>query len=141
MTSIFSRIIAGELPGRFVWSDERCVGMVDIRPLARGHVLVIPRDEIDHWLDLPADLAGHLMAVAHAIGRAQQQAFSPPRVGLMIAGFEVPHTHVHVVPMHSMANLDFANADTAADPAELDAVTTTLREVLRGHGHGASVPG
>lgn len=140
MSSIFTRIIAGEIPARFVWTDESCVAFTDVRPLHRGHVLVVPRVEIDHWIDLPVDLAAHLMEVAHAIGRAQQEAFAPARVGLMIAGFEVPHTHIHVVPIDSMANLDFAHADTSPDPADLDAVAETLRATLRSHGHEAHVP-
>ncbi len=140
MASIFSRIIAGEIPGRFVWSDDRCVVMVDIRPLARGHVLVIPRDEIDEWSDLPVGLAGHLMQVAHAVSRAQREVFPCARVGLIIAGFEVPHAHIHVVPMDSMSNLDFGNADPAARPDDLDQVTVELRRALVEQGHGAVVP-
>ena len=138
--SIYTRIIAGEIPGRFVWRDDRAVAIVDIRPLNRGHCLVIPVEQIDHWLDLPAELASHLTLVAQAVGRAVQEAFSPLRVGLMIAGFEVPHTHLHVVPVGSMHHLDFAQADTAPDPADLDTVAATLRATLRDHGHGTNVP-
>lgn len=140
MPSIYSRIIAGEIPGRFVWRDDRAVAIVDIRPLNRGHCLVIPIEEIDHWIDLPADLAAHLFTVAGHIGRAQQAVFGPKRVGLMIAGFEVPHTHLHVVPMEGMRHLDFAQADTGADPADLDAVAEALRAELRRAGHGDHVP-
>ncbi len=140
MTTIFTRIIDGEIPARFVWVDDDCVAFTDVRPLHRGHVLVVPRAEIDHWVDLPPDLAAHLMRVAHAIGRAQNEAFGASRIGLMIAGFEVPHTHLHVVPVDTMADLDFARADTSPDPADLDAVAHTLRRILTEHGHGAHVP-
>ena len=75
MTTVFSRIIAGEIPGRFVWSDDRCAAFLTIEPLQPGHVLVVPREEISHWVDLPTDLAGHVFAVAQTIGKAQQQAF------------------------------------------------------------------
>jgi histidine triad (HIT) family protein len=139
--SIYTRIIAGEIPGRFVWRDDRAVAIVDIRPLHRGHCLVIPIEQIDHWIDVPEDLAAHLMTVARAIGRALQEAFSPLRVGLMIAGFEVPHTHLHVVPVEGMQHLDFGQADTAANAEDLDRVAATVRTTLRTHGHGASVPG
>ncbi|HLS62842.1 MAG TPA: HIT family protein, partial [Ruania sp.] len=101
MATVFSRIIAGEIPGRFVWSDHRCAGFLTIEPLQPGHVLVVPREEIGHWVDLPADLAGHLFAVAQSIGKAQQQAFDPVRIGLLIQGYEVPHAHVHVWPSRS----------------------------------------
>jgi histidine triad (HIT) family protein len=133
--SIYSRIIAGEIPGRFIWRDDRAVAIVDIRPLNRGHCLVIPVEQVDHWIDLPEDLAAHLMGVAGAVGRAQQEVFSPARIGLMIAGFEVPHTHLHVVPMGGMRHLDFGQADPDPDPGDLDEVATLLRSALRSHGH------
>ena len=126
MASIYTRIIDGEIPGRFIWRDDICVSFLDIRPLARGHALVVPRVEVDQWTDLPADTAAHLMTVAHSIGNAQKTLLSPARIGLMIAGFEVPHVHVHVVPMDSMAALDFAQADTDPDQDDLDG----LREML-----------
>ena len=139
MPTIYTRIIDGEIPGRFLWQDDRCVSFLDIRPLAHGHALVVPRDEIDQWTDLPADLAAHLMTVAHAIGGVQKAILEPARVGLMIAGFEVPHVHVHVVPMNSMAALDFSQADASPDQDALDAVRTQLSDGLRAAGHAAAV--
>lgn len=131
MPSIFTRIIDGEIPGRFVWRDDVCVAFLDVRPLNRGHVLVVPRAEIDHWVDLDPAVAAHLMTVAQRVAAAQQAAgLAPGRVGLMIAGFEVPHVHVHIVPISSMAHLDFALADTSPDPSELDAVADRLRAHL-----------
>lgn len=139
MASIFTRIIAGDIPGRLVWDDDQCVVMVDIRPLHRGHCLVIPKAEVDHWVDLDPGTATHLMEVARHIGRAQQQAFPSQRIGLLIAGFEVPHTHVHVVPVDDMGDLDFRNADPSVDAAELDRVADELRAQLRADGHDARV--
>ena len=131
MPSIFTRIIEGEIPGRFVWRDDTCVAFLDVRPLNRGHVLVVPRAEVDHWVDLDPDTVIQLMAVAHKVAAAQQAAgLTPDRVGLMIAGFEVPHVHVHVVPISTMAHLDFSQADTSPDPADLDAVADLLREQI-----------
>jgi histidine triad (HIT) family protein len=132
MPSIFTRIIQGEIPGRILHEDDRSFAMLDIRPLHPGHALVIPKEEIDQWTDLPADLAAHLMEVAHRLGRAQKAVVTCERVGLMIAGFEVPHTHVHVVPMQSMANLDFRNADVSPKADELDAMAELLRAELDG---------
>ena len=110
MSSIFSKIIAGEIPGRFVWKDEKCVAFMDIMPASHGHLLVVPREEIDRWPDLPPELAAHLFAVAHKISQALDQAFDKDRVALMIAGFDVPHTHIHLFPADSMAEYDPANA-------------------------------
>jgi histidine triad (HIT) family protein len=135
VATIFTRIIDGEIPGRFLWKDDVCVAFLDVRPLAPGHALVVPRAEVDHWTDLDATTAGHLMTVAHAVGRAQMEVVAPNRIGLMIAGFEVPHVHVHVVPMDTMANLDFSNADTSPDAGALDALHTRLVEALRAAGH------
>ena len=134
MPTVFTRILDGELPGRFVWKDELCAAFLSIAPLRPGHTLVVPRAEVDHWIDLPTATATHLMAVAQAIGKAQQAAFEPSRVGLMIAGFEVPHVHVHVVPVMGMQDLDFANADGRAEPAALDAAADQLRASLRAQG-------
>ena len=135
MATLFTRIIDGELPGRFVWRDERCVGFTTIAPLQPGHTLVVPIAEIDHWLDLDADLAAHLFAVAQTIGQAQMAAFSPARVGLIIAGLEVPHTHLHVIPIESEADLDFARAEHDPAPEALDAAAERLRAALREAGH------
>jgi len=135
MPSVFSRIIAGELPGRFVWRDERCVAFLSIGPLQPGHTLVVPVEEVDHWIDLAPDLLVHIMGVAHEIGRALDVAYRPERVGMMIAGLEVPHVHVHLVPIGSVHDLDFANADLDADPRALDAAATTIRDALRDLGH------
>jgi histidine triad (HIT) family protein len=139
MGSIFSRIIGGEIPGRFVWRDDRAVAFLDVRPLAPGHTLVVPVAEVDHWTDLDADLAAHLMRVSHAVGNAQRTVFAPERVGLMIAGFEVPHVHVHVIPAASMGAFDFTKADPNADAAALDGHADALRQALREAGHGSVV--
>ena len=77
MTTVFTRIINGEIPGTFVWRDDRCVAFMSINPLARGHVLVVPIEEIDHWIDADPELCAHLFAVAHEIGRAVDRAFHP----------------------------------------------------------------
>jgi histidine triad (HIT) family protein len=130
MPTVFSRIVAGELPARFVWKDERCVAFLSHRPLRPGHTLVVPRDEVDHWLDLDPELLGHLMAVARNLGRALQRGFRPTRVGMMIAGLEVPHVHIHLVPIHSLHDLDFAQQDPNPEPAEMDRAAATIRASL-----------
>lgn len=134
MTTLFTRIIDGELPGRFVWRDEEVVAFLTINPITPGHTLVVPRAEIDHWLDLPTELAERCMAVAQAIGQAQMAAFSPRRIGLIIAGLEVPHTHLHLVPIDTEADLSFAKADPSPDPAALDDAAERLRAALRAQG-------
>jgi len=135
MPTLFSRIIRGEIPGRFIWRDERCVAFLTIAPLAAGHTLVVPIEEVDHWIDLDPDLASHLILVAQKIGRAQQEVFQPVKVGVLVVGEEVPHTHLHLVPFHSLAQLDLANADHDPDPSALDQAADQLRRALRAAGH------
>lgn len=132
MPTIFTRIIQGEIPGTFVWRDDRCVAFLSINPLRRGHTLVVPRDEIDHWIDCPPGLRDHLFDVAQRIARAQQAAFRPRRIGLMIAGLEVPHLHLHVVPIEGVHDLDFANAAPHVETEELERAADAIRAELRG---------
>ncbi|MEP7045131.1 MAG: HIT family protein [Ilumatobacteraceae bacterium] len=130
MSTIFSRIIAGEIPGTFVYRDERCVAFMSINPLARGHALVVPVAEIDHWIDAPPDLVQHLFAVVHRIGLAQKQAFACERVGVIVAGYEVPHAHIHVIPTNDISELSFANAAPTVDGHDMDAAASAIREAL-----------
>ena len=131
MSTIFTRIINGEIPGTFVYRDEQCVAFLSINPLSHGHTLVVPIAEVDHWVDLPAELAAHLFEVSYRIGRAQQVAFQCQRVGLVIAGYEVPHAHVHLVPSEHMGHLNFANAATTMERAELDDAALAIRVALQ----------
>ena len=130
MASVFSRIIAGELPGRFVHEDAHTVAFLSIEPLQPGHTLVVPRAESDHWLDLPPDLLDSLMRSSQHVGAGIQRAFRPTKVGMMLAGLEVPHVHVHLVPIATVRDMDFANADRAPDPAALDDAAERIRAAL-----------
>jgi len=135
MPTLFTKIINGELPGRFLWKDDRCVVFLSIQPLSPGHALVVPRAEVDHWLDLDGDLAAHLMQVAHHVGKGLQQAFNPVKVGLIIAGLEVPHVHLHLVPIRTLQDLNFANQDMNAKPEDLDRAAEQARSALRELGY------
>jgi histidine triad (HIT) family protein len=129
--SIFSQIIAGDLPATFVWKDDRAVAFLSIAPMMPGHTLVVPRDEVDHWIDLEPELAAHLFTVAQTIGRAQDLEWKPRRIGVLIVGEEVPHAHLHVVPINNPGELSFAHVDASPDPAALADAATRLRARLR----------
>ena len=131
MASVFSRIIAGELPAYFVWKDDKCVAFLSNRPLRPGHTLVVPRLEVDHWIDLDVDLLSHLVVTSQAIGKAQMAGFKPARIGMMLAGLEVPHVHFHVVPIRGVHDLDFGNQDPNPDPAMMTQAAETMRTELR----------
>jgi histidine triad (HIT) family protein len=142
MTSLFTKIINGEIPGRFVWKDDRCVAFLTIAPLRPGHVLVVPRDEVDHWIDLSPELAAHLIHVSQVIARAIQDEFQPVKVGLTIIGLEVRHVHIHLVPINAIADMTFGNEDkSAAEPAALDAAADKLRQRLSAAGRPEAVSG
>lgn len=134
VATLFTKIIAGDLPGTFVWRDDRCVAFLSIQPLRDGHTLVVPRDEIDHWLDCPSDLRAHLMEVAATLGGAIDAVWQPDKVGLMIAGLEVPHLHLHLVPIWDVHDLDFSRARDATRE-ELDESARRIRQALRAAGH------
>lgn len=136
MATVFTKIIEGELPGRFVWRDEHAVAFLSINPLTTGHVLVVPTDEVDHWIDLEPGTWAHLNQVVRSVGRAVDRAFDCARVGTVIAGFEVPHVHVHVLPVDEMDDFDFRNAATDPDPAVLDDAAARIRAALLELGHG-----
>lgn len=135
MASVFTMIIDGDLPGRFVWQDDRCVAFLSINPMAPGHTLVVPREEVDHWIDLDEGLARHLMEVSQKIGNALNYGFKPNKVAMMIAGLEVPHAHIHLVPIEGMHDLDADRADLAPNPDALDAAADRVRAALRALNH------
>ena len=126
---MFTKIITGEFPGRFVWRDDDVVAFLTIAPIRPGHVLVVPVREVDKWTDLDPSTWARLNEVALHIGRALESSFACERVGTIIAGLEVPHCHMHLIPIDTMADLDFAKADASAD---------RIRGALRAAGHTAA---
>ncbi|WP_341938417.1 HIT family protein [Marinimicrobium sp. C2-29] len=134
MPSVFSKIIAGDIPGHFVWKDDQAVVFMTIEPIREGHVLVVPREEVDHWDDLPPALLAHLIKVSQAVAKGLKEAYPAKRVGMMIAGLEVPHTHIHLAPMDSMGDLSFEHAHSV-EAAALAAAAKRIRAVLVKQGH------
>jgi histidine triad (HIT) family protein len=130
MSTIFTKIINGNIPGTFVHRDDQCVVFMSINPMAAGHALVVPIEEIDHWIDASPVLASHLFEVSHRVGLAQQQAFGCEKVGMMIAGYEVPHAHIHLVPTNNMSELSFANAAASVDRDDLEAWASRITAAL-----------
>ncbi|WP_165066700.1 HIT family protein [Marisediminicola senii] len=140
MPSVFTRIMRGELPGRFIWQDDTAVAFLTIEPRSPGHTLVVPRQEVDRWLDVGEKTMAHLMSIAHKVGEAQRDEWQSDRAGLMIEGYMVPHLHIHVWPSWSPREFHPSGIDRAAGSLELDAAAIRLRARMRAHGHGAFVP-
>jgi len=139
VSTVFTKIIAGEIPGRFAYADDRCVVFATIEPIAPGHMLVVPRVEVDSFVDADDDLLGQMMIVSKRIGLAQQLAYPGTRAVMMIAGFDVPHLHFHVCPVVQQSAMTFARAH-AASPADLDAACESVRAALIELGYGDFVP-
>lgn len=127
--SIFARIMAGEIPCEKILEDDRFFAFLDIRPIAPGHTLVVPRAQVDKLYDLgPEDLAAFLPFAAR-VSRALEKAVPCARVGMLVAGFEVPHAHLHLVPVNGEGELSFAHAKPAAKE-DLAAVGAKIRAAL-----------
>lgn len=140
MSTLFTKILNGEIPGRFVWREPDVAAFLTTGPLADGHTLVVPTEEVDRWTDASPETLAKVMEVARRIGAVQLEVFPAERAGLIVAGYEINHFHVHVWPSNSMADFDFASADQNPDPAVLDANAEKLREGLRAAGYAELVP-
>jgi histidine triad (HIT) family protein len=127
---VFTKIINGEIPSRFVYEDDDVVAFLTIAPITQGHTLVVPRAEIDQWQDVDAAAFNKVMAVSQLIGKAVSKAFDVERAGLIIAGMEVPHLHVHVFPARDLSDFGFANADDNPSQESLDEAQTKIKEAL-----------
>lgn len=140
MSTLFTKIINGDIPGRFVWKDEDVVAFLTIAPITSGHTLVVPRTEVDSWTHASPELLGKVMDVAQRIAQVQEKLFDAKRVGVLVEGFEVEHLHVHIWPAYSTADFEVHNVDHNPDPAVMDATAVKLRAALRAAGHEELVP-
>lgn len=133
MSTVFTKIINGEIPGRFVYKDEDVAAFLTIEPIAYGHTLVVPVKEVDKWTDIEPELWAKMNAVAQRIGNAIVSEFDCERAGYLIAGFEVPHAHIHVFPANDMSGYNLASVMRAdeTDPAKMDAAAETLRNAIK----------
>lgn len=120
--TIFSRIIAGDIPSYKIAENEKFFAFLDIFPLREGHVLVVPKTEVDNLFDLPADYLGELLMFARPIAKAIEKAFDCNRCGISVIGLEVPHAHVHLIPINSANDLNFTQAKPKASDERLKMV-------------------
>lgn len=129
MASIFSKIIAGEIPSHKIAEDERYFAFLDIFPVAKGHTLVVPKQEVDYIYDLDDDTLAGLHVFAKKVAKALEKAIPCQRIGVAVVGLEVPHAHVHLIPINSMADMDFANKKQMS-PQELSEIAEAIRKNL-----------
>ena len=141
MASLFTKIINGEIPGRFVWADDVCVAFLTIEPLTDGHCMVVTREEIEQWTDADDATWSHVQRVAKIIGQAQQAEWGTPRVGMLLEGFLVPHLHVHVWPAAGPEDFDPHATMRDVSDETFEENADRLRRQLVTQGHGAHVAG
>lgn len=130
MSSIFSKIIRREIPAYIVKEDEDFIAFLDAFPLQRGHVLVVPKKEVDKIYDLEAGLLSKYLVFAQPIAHAIEKAFPCERVGMCVVGLEVPHAHLHLIPINQMSDLDFTQKKLALSPEEMEAIRKDIIQYL-----------
>lgn len=129
MSTLFTRIINGEISCHRLAEDDRFLSFLDIRPIRPGHALVIPKREVDYLFDCDDELLGHILRFARPVAKAIEQVVPCRRIGLSVVGLEVPHAHVHLIPIDNIHDMDFRRAQPAA-PEALAQLAGQIRAVL-----------
>jgi len=130
MTSIFSRIIGGEIPCHKVAESDKFLAFLDINPLAKGHTLVVPKIEIDYIFDLDDDILAELMVFAKKVGGAIERVIPCERIGITVIGLEVPHAHVHLIPINHIGDMNFAKPKLSLTTKELQEIANSIHSQL-----------
>lgn len=130
MSSIFTKIVQGHIPSYKIYEDDKFLVFLDAFPLAKGHTLVIPKQEIDYLFDLPDDLYRDIQMLAKHIAIALEMAIPCKRIGVAVLGLEVPHAHIHLIPMNSEADINFKNPKLSFSPEEFGTIAASIKEQL-----------
>ena len=130
MSTVFSKIIQREIPAHIIAEDDRYIAFLDINPLAKGHTLVVPKLEVDYIFDLPEDVLPGLFAFAQKVAKAIDQYSDAERIGVAVIGLEVPHAHIHLVPINGLFDIDFSKPKLMLNPNEFDEITNKIRSFL-----------
>lgn len=131
MATIFTKIVNGEIPAYKVAENDRFLAFLDINPLAKGHTLVIPKKEIDYILDMEDSELAELMIFAKKVGRAIERVVSCERMGITVIGLEVPHTHIHLIPINSIYDMDFKQPKLKLTSAEMEQISLAIKNELK----------
>jgi histidine triad (HIT) family protein len=128
MATIFTKIINGEIPNYKVAENDSCYAFLDIQPVTKGHVLVVPKIEVDYIFDLTDDRLSELMIFAKSVAHKMDKVFDCSRIGLTVIGLEVPHTHIHLMPINGIADMDFSKNKLTFTEEEMEQIAKALRE-------------
>jgi histidine triad (HIT) family protein len=128
--SIFSRIVSGEIPSYKIAENENCFAFLDISPLAKGHTLVIPKKEVDYIFDMEDELHKELWHFAKQVSKAIEKAVPCKRIGVAVIGLEVPHAHIHLIPMNKVSDMNFSMPKLSFSKEEMEATAAAIRSKL-----------
>ena len=128
MATLFSKIVAGEIPAHKVAENDKFLAFLDIMPLKKGHVLVIPKAEVDYIFDVEDELLGEMMVFAKSVAKKIKLAFPCKKVGVAVVGLEVPHAHIHLIPMNTIDDMNFSNAKLTLSQEELAEIALLLQK-------------
>ncbi len=132
MASIFTKIVQGEIPSYKIAEDDNYYAFLDINPLAKGHTLVIPKKEVDYIFDIDDDLYKGLFAFAKKVGLAIEKVMPCKRIGITVIGLEVPHAHIHLIPINSLYDMDFKQPKLKLEAGEFEAIAKKIRDAYAG---------
>ncbi len=130
MASLFSRIVSGEIPCHLIYEDEHYLAFLDVFPLVEGHCLVIPKMEVDYIFDLDDDVLAGLFLVSKKVAKAIGKAIPCKKVGISVIGLEVPHTHVHLIPMNKVADMNFTSEKKSFSKEEMEMTAMKIRQCM-----------
>lgn len=130
MASIFSKIVAGDIPSYKIAETENCLAFLDVFPLQEGHTLVIPKREVDYLFDLPEELYTELMTFSKEVSKAVKRAMPCERIGVAVIGLEVPHAHIHLIPITAMDDMNFANPKLKIESERMEQIAAAIRSEL-----------
>lgn len=135
MSTLFTKIINREIPAYIVAEDEHTIAFLDIMPLVKGHLLVVPKMEVDYIFDLEDEAYSNLLLFAKKVGKAMESVISCSRIGVAVIGLEVPHVHIHLVPLRSMDDIDFSRPKLKLSPEVMKEVATTIHSAYNALSH------
>ena len=131
MSSIFSKIVSGEIPSHKISENEKFLAFLDVSPLVHGHILVIPKKEVDYIFDIPDSDLAEMMVFAKGVAKAQKEAVTCKRIGIAVIGLEVPHAHIHLVPMNTANDINFTQCKLKPTAEELSSMAEKIRSKLK----------
>ncbi len=130
MATIFTKIVKGEIPSHKVFEDEKFYAFLDINPLAKGHTLVIPKQEVDYLFDIDDELLSEMIVVSKKVAKALEKAVSCTRVGMMVIGLEVPHAHIHLIPIQTERDMNLSNKRVKLSKDEFEKVASDISSFI-----------